>query len=315
MTDVMGQRASSTPLVHIRAVRERRRLEALLSEDRAYSAYALSHLEPGPFERTEFWVADAPTGTGLVLRSDAVGATLITVGDPSAVAAILALHPGARMSYLSTAAPEHMRAISRWHVVDDPLAMRRMSVARNAFAPIEESRADAEVRRLVGADVRAVNALYALDDRSAQYSAHQLERAIYYGAYAGGRLVAIAGTHVVSPMMSLGVVGNVLTHPGYRGRGLATHVTSLVTSTIFAMGCSLAVLTADPLNTPAVRAYSRLGYQQGASIVEARLRRRDQLGLGAWWRRRRAQHILGGEAVRPPHEDGGPPGTTRGSST
>ncbi len=294
----MGRRAASGPLVQIHQVRDRRRLDALLSGDRAYSAYALSHLEPGPFERTEFWVAEGPTGTGIVLRSDAVGATLITVGDASAVSAILRLHPGPRVSYLSTAAPEHMGAIERWHEVGDPLTMRRMSVTRAAFVPIEVAGAGVEVRRLTARDVAAVNALYALDDRSAQYSGRQIEQALYYGAFEVGRLVAIAGTHVVSPMMSLGVVGNVLTHPSYRGRGLATHVTSLVTQAIFAMGCSLAVLTADPLNTPAVRAYTRLGYQPGATIVEARLQRRDALGIGAWWRRWRAEHILGGEAVR-----------------
>ncbi len=297
MTDILGQRAAGV-LVPVRQVRDRARLDTLLGQDRAFSAYALSHLEPGPFERTEFWVAESPTGIGIVLTSDAIGATLITVGDATAVAAALSLHPGPRLAYLSTAAPHHLEAIARWHHVDDALTMRRMSVTRAAFAPVEGSRTHAEVRRLSGADASAANALYSLDDRSAQYSARQIEQAIYFGAFEGGRLVAIAGTHVVSPMMSVGVVGNVLTHPAFRGRGLATHVTSRVTSAILEAGCALAVLTADPLNTPAVRAYQRLGYQQGAEIVEARLRRRDQLGIGAWWRRHTADRSLGAEAVR-----------------
>ena len=86
------------------------------------------------------------------------------------------------------------------------------------------------------------------------------------GAFDGERLVSIAGTHVVSPMASLGVVGNVLTHPSYRGRGLARLVTSRVTAAILDVGCALAVLTVDPLNTPAVRAYAGLGYEPGAAV-------------------------------------------------
>jgi RimJ/RimL family protein N-acetyltransferase len=283
-----------------------------MSDDRAYSAYALGHLEPGPFEQTEFWVAEAPTGTGLVLISDAIGETLITSGDATAIAAILALHPGPRSAYLSTAAPEHMAAIERWHHVDEPLGMRRMLVTLGAFVPVEGARVGAASRRLEARDAQAVNALYALDDRSAQYSGAQIENAVYFGAFVADRLVAIAGTHVVSPMMSVGVVGNVLTHPAYRGRGLATYVTSRVTSTLFETGCSLVVLTADPGNTPAVRAYARLGYELGAPIVEARLRRRDPLGLGAWWRRARAEHIQGYEAVRVAPSESRPAGTAAG---
>ena len=43
---------------------------------------------------------------------------------------------------------------------------------------------------------------------------------VYYGVRVGGRLVAAAGTHVISPTARLAVVGNVLTHAHYRGRGL-----------------------------------------------------------------------------------------------
>lgn len=298
MSDAIQHRQATAALVSIRQTRDRRYLEELLGVDRAYAAYALSHLESGPFEQSEFWVAEAPSGTGVVLSSDAIGSTLITSGDTTAVAAILSLHPGPRVAYLSTASPEHMEAIRRWHHVDDPLTMRRMSVRVGGFTAVSEGQEDIEIRRLSDLDLRTVNTLYAVDERSGQYTGPQINNAVYFGAFVDGELTSIAGTHVVSPMMSIGVVGNVLTHPAYRGRGLATYVTSKVTSTLFAMGCELVVLTADPQNTPAVHAYRRLGYELGAPIVEARLRRRDPVGLGAWWRRMKAEHIQGFEAVR-----------------
>ncbi len=205
MTDAIQQRVSTAPLIPIRQIRDRHRIEELLRVDRAYAAYALSHLEPGPFEQSEFWVADAPTGTGVVLSSDAIGATLITSGDPSAVAAILSLHPGPRVAYLSTASPEHMPSIARWHHIDDPLTMRRMSVRLGTFTPTTESRPDVVIRRLSDLDLRSVNRLYAVDDRSGQYTGQQINNAVYFGALLEGELVAIAGTHVVSPMMSIDI--------------------------------------------------------------------------------------------------------------
>ncbi|MCC6236532.1 MAG: GNAT family N-acetyltransferase [Dehalococcoidia bacterium] len=298
MTEAIQHRLSPAALIPIRQAHDRRQLETLLGVDRAYAAYALSHLESGPFEQSEFWVAESPAGTGVVLTSDAIGSTLITSGDPTAVGAILSLHPGPRLAYLSTASPEHMAAIRRWHHVDDPLTMRRMSVRLEGFTAIAEESPDVSIRRLSDLDLHAVNALYAVDERSGQYTGPQINNAVYFGAFVGGELASIAGTHVVSPMMSIGVVGNVLTHPAFRGRGLATYVTSRVTSTLFDLGCELVVLTADPQNTPAVHAYRRLGYELGAPIVEARLRRRDPVGLGAWWRRMKAEHIQGFEAVR-----------------
>jgi ribosomal protein S18 acetylase RimI-like enzyme len=292
VTDVMGRAASAVARLRVRRLYDRREIDAALSVDRAYAAYALSHLEPGIFERTEFWLGEGAHTAGMVIRSAVIGETLITAGDPAAIDAILTLHPGPRAGYLSTAEPGHMKAIERWHHVDDPLSMQRMTVTRATFTPV-----DGVVRRLVARDVGAINALYALDDRPSHYTGRQIDNSVYFGVYAGDQLVAIAGTHVVSPMASIGVVGNVLTHPAYRGRGLARLVTSKVTAAILDMGCALVVLTADPNNTPAIHAYAALGYAPGAHIVEARVRRRDQLGIGAWWRRRHAEHANGYETV------------------
>jgi hypothetical protein len=154
-------RAAAAASMRVRRLYDRREIDALLSADRPYAAYALSHLEPEIFERTEFWIAEGLDDQGMVIRSKAAGESLITIGAPSAVASILHLHPGSRASYLSTAAPEHMAAIERWHHVDDPLTMQRMSATRAAFTPI-----DGVAHRLLARDVHAINDLYALDDRA-----------------------------------------------------------------------------------------------------------------------------------------------------
>ena len=285
MTDtVYGHAAEGASLFRIREVRDRNALDAVLSANRAYAAYALAHLEAVPFERSRFWLAESTEGTGIVLHADAMGATMFAGGHPLAVDAILSLHPGPRRAYLSTCAPEHLAVIERTYRVSAPLHMVRMSATTASFIAVE-----GEVRRLRGRDVNAINGLYATEGAPSRYTPDQIDRAIYFGAFAGDRLVSVAGTHVVSPEMSIGVVGNVFTHPSHRGLGLATRTTARVTNELFASGCSLVALTVDPENAQAVRAYEKLGYAAGAAVVEAHLERRDALGLGAWLRRRRAR--------------------------
>ena len=90
-----------------------------------------------------------------------------------------------------------------------------------------------------------------------------------------GRLVAAAGTHVISPTARLAVVGNVLTHVDYRGRGFATAVTGAVTAELLRY-CDQVVLNVRADNPPALQAYRRSatpstsGSRSASSIASAR---------------------------------------------
>ncbi len=280
MTDGAMERAAVAGY-QVAPLRDRRVIEARLSEDRAFAAYALGHLEPELFAESQYWGADGPCGSATVMHSRALGAVTVAVGDADAVSAILSLHPGPRFGYLSTAAPEHVDAIDRTHMVSDTLHMVRMSTTSFTFQDIEP----VDLRPLRGHDVVRLNGLYGTEGGPTHYTAEGVERAIYFGAFDGDRLISVAGTHVVSPHQSIAVLGNVFTHPRYRGRGLAKQVTAAVTRELLARGCGEVVLTVNPENTPAVAAYSTLGYRRGSAVVEARLERRDLFGLSPLWRR------------------------------
>ena len=143
-----------------------------------------------------------------------------------------------------------------------------------------------ETRRLTGRDARRVNRLYRADGTPAFYTAQNIDDAVYYGAFDEDRLVAVAGTHVVSQPEGIGVIGNVFTHPRYRGRGLGSVVTSAVTKELLTSGRE-AVLSVEPANEAAVRTYRRLGFREAGRIIEGPSVRRD-LGILAFVRRRLA---------------------------
>jgi len=80
----------------------------------------------------------------------------------------------------------------------------------------------------------------------------------YYGLFKDGRLVSIACAFFC--MQEVWPIGNVFTHPEYRGRGYAKIVTSAITKDAIQSGAKALLHVAED-NTPAIRVYKALGYK------------------------------------------------------
>ena len=149
--------------------------------------------------------------------------------------------------------------------------MVRMWVDRARFRPYP-----ATVQRLLPVEIGELNRLYQLGFASWLPSS-AIADGVYFGMRVNGQLVAAAGTHVVSPAARLAVVGNVLTHVDFRGRGFATAVTGAVTAELLRT-CDQVVLNVRADNPPAINAYRRLGYAEHARFEERLIHR-----LGSPW--------------------------------
>lgn len=277
-----------TPLQDIADIRR------LLEGDRPYTAYALGQLEPRYFRLAEWWTARGPQGQALVAHSrGGLGEALFALGPPEAVDAILRLHPGPLRTF-ATAQVAHAAVLRRHFFLSRLQPMLRMLCRREQFRP-----PGAGARRLHGSDIRALNALYNSEGSPTWYTSYHIQEGIYYGVFEDGQLVAVAGTHVVSPQQGIGVVGNVFTHPRFRNRGYATLATGAATAEVLRL-CGEAVLTVDPANAPAVAAYRRLGYREHCRMIESAALRRDLLSLGSMVQRffaRLRAGTEGGEVV------------------
>ncbi len=268
----------------VEEIRDPDRIREILLPRVEYTAYALGQLEPGLFERTRWFSARGDTGTGLVLHSrGGLGDATFVMGDPDAVAAILSIHPGTQHTY-ATCQPQHVEALQRTYRLATQQPMIRMGVTPDTFVPVH----NVQTVLLGGVDIRRVNSLYGTEGGPSYYIPEHIESGLYRGVVKDGRLVAVAGTHVVSPHQRVAVVGNVFTHPAYRGRGYATAATSAVSEALFHY-CDHVVLTVDPKNGPAVHAYERLGYREVYHLVEASAGRRDPSGMACGLRRLRAK--------------------------
>jgi predicted GNAT family acetyltransferase len=81
-------------------------------------------------------------------------------------------------------------------------------------------------------------------------------------------LVSVAGTHIVSDNERIAALGNVLTHPDYRGQGLATMVTSAVCEELLDRGIELIGLSVSRSNEAAMRVYEKIGFKRHVPFYE-----------------------------------------------
>jgi RimJ/RimL family protein N-acetyltransferase len=264
----------------VRPLRDVDEIRRMLAPQRSCAAYALGQLQPHLFARSEWWLSRGAQGEALLLHSQGgLGNALFALGTVDALEVALRLHPGPHYTFL-TCQTHHLATVLRHYGMPDHQAVLRMRVGRETFRHVE-----GPVRRLTGRDVREINRLYRADGTPAFYTAQNIEDSVYYGALdEGGKIVAVAGTHVVSGADAIAVAGNVFVHPKHRRRGLATRVTSAVTRHVLET-CRDVVLSVDPANTSAVHAYERLGYREVDRLIEGAATRRD-LGIDAWVRRR-----------------------------
>lgn len=253
---------------------DRGMLRDFLETDRLYSAYALCDLDDREFLRTRWGVALA-AGKPIAVVLQYAGYSpqpVFVMGENGGIDAILANVIKPRTAYVA-ARPEHLPAIAANYRVDAGPPMLRMWVDAAHFRPFP-----ADVRRLLPVEIGELNRLYQLGF-AAWLPASAIGDGLYYGISVGGRLVSAAGTHVISPAARLAVVGNVMTHTEFRGRGYATAVTSAVTAELLRF-CDQVVLNVRADNPPALAAYRRLGYQVNVTFEERLIHRLEPLWTG-----------------------------------
>jgi GNAT superfamily N-acetyltransferase len=250
-----------------RQTTDRAVLRGFLERDRLLAAYAVCDLDEREFGRARWAVAMAGAQV-VAVGMEYTGPTpqsMFVLGHNDGIAAILrdVLRP--RAAYIS-AATASLPALAQSYRVEPGPAMVRMSVDRASFRPHP-----APVERLLPVEVGELNRLYQLGF-AAWLPSGAVAEGVYFGVRAGGRLVAAAGTHVISREARMGVVGNVMTHAEYRNRGLAKAVTSAVTAELLRY-CDDVVLNVRSDNPPAIAAYRALGYEEQSRFEERLIRR------------------------------------------
>jgi ribosomal protein S18 acetylase RimI-like enzyme len=115
-----------------------------------------------------------------------------------------------------------------------------------------------------------LEALYQASYPGNWFDSRMLETGHYYGIRRQGRLVSVAGIHVYSPRYGVAALGNITTHPEFRGQGLGTLASARL--------CQELLKTVEHIglhvkkdNTAAIACYKKLGFTVAAEYQEAML--------------------------------------------
>ena len=257
--------------LEVQRTRDRELIHRILMRDRIFAGYAIADTDDTEFARTRWGIA-SEEGEPVAVVMEYRGISpqpLFVMGDQDGVSAILRDIIRTRVAYLA-AKPELVPAVTPHYRVGTPAAMVRMSVDNESFRPLL-----GDAVRLDQGDTRHLNRLYELG-LTAWLPQEAVATGVYFGVRRGTRLIAAAGTHVVSPMFGIAALGNVFTDREHRGQGLAKIVTSAVTAELLRT-VDTVILNVRADNPPALAAYRAVGYREHARFEERLVHRRMTL--------------------------------------
>lgn len=250
----------------IERIREKERLLGYLARDRVRACYMIGGLDESYDDYTEWWaLTEEPDLRALMLVYRGLSRpTVFTLGGAPEVRELVAGCRGRLpRQFYAHLLEEHMPAFAETYALGDQVRMRRMALRREDFVPPADTTG---ARRLSHSDTAALMELYRFYPDHL-FEPYQLETGYYWGVEDGGALVAVSGIHVVSARYDVATIGNVVTHPDYRGRGFATRATGRLLQELL-QRTSLAALNVHEANGPARAAFRKLGFADAHLYVE-----------------------------------------------
>jgi ribosomal protein S18 acetylase RimI-like enzyme len=264
-----------------RIVTERDLLKALLGRDPVTCAYMLGDLDEAYSDFCTWYGVDGADGLeGVLLAYDALSVpVLISYGQSGAIEAIIARFwhdlPGRALVHLQ---PHHVAAVDQVFGTEGLVPMLRMGLDARDFRP---SQGDASaVEQLSHRDTGEIIELYTHYPDNF-FEPAQLDSGHYYGIRVDDRLVSVAGVHVLSHEASVATLGNIVTHPDSRGRGLSTVCTSHLCARLISEGVGTLALNVKRENRSAVRVYEKLGFRYHSTYLEGLVVRSGEAPGGA----------------------------------
>jgi RimJ/RimL family protein N-acetyltransferase len=246
-------------------ISDKERILAFLETDRLYAAYAIGDLDPEFFADCD-WTAAQWNGEiralSLHFRALAIPAFFL-IGNPDGIHLILQNHAPSGRVYL-TCREENLPVVRRfYHWEEGPCAMWRMALGKNRG----HRKAAGGCVRLTGADSGRLAEFYAAGG-AIGFDPAQVDKGFFFGRFTGTRLAAAAGTHLVSARYGVAAVGNIFTHPDFRGMGYGSDVTTAVLHELIRLGIRDIVLNVRQDNAPALHLYEKLGFERHCAFWE-----------------------------------------------
>jgi len=119
---------------------------------------------------------------------------------------------------------------------------------------------DKNIRKLSIDDLAIIQEFYSISYPHNWFDNRMLETNKYYGYFINGKLVGISGIHVFSAEYKVAALGNIATHPDYRGQQIGYKLTSVLCVDL--QQCvDFIGLNVSSNNDYAIKCYKKIGFE------------------------------------------------------
>jgi len=132
---------------------------------------------------------------------------------------------------------------------------------------IPEAIGDNNIRRLMISDLQKMKELYAIAYPGNWFDSRMVETGKYFGYFRNDMLAGVAGIHVYSSEYRIAALGNIATHPDYRGQKIAYKLTSVLCINL-TKDADIIGLNVKSDNASAIKCYENIGFTIRCSYDE-----------------------------------------------
>jgi len=125
-------------------------------------------------------------------------------------------------------------------------------------------------------DIEDILKLYKESYPEHSFDPRMIETGLYFGYRFKNKLICISGVHVYSERYRVAALGNITTHPEYRGKGYGKKVTAHLCKELF-KNVNIIGLNVGQDNIPAIKCYNNLGFTFAAPYLEYMLEKKKQI--------------------------------------
>jgi ribosomal protein S18 acetylase RimI-like enzyme len=119
---------------------------------------------------------------------------------------------------------------------------------------------DKNIRKLSIEDLEIIKELYTVSYPQNWFDSRMLETNKYYGYFINNKLVGVSGIHVFSEEFKVAGLGNIATHPEYRGKQIGYKLTSALCNDL-QKSVDFIGLNVRSENEYAIKCYKKIGFE------------------------------------------------------
>jgi ribosomal protein S18 acetylase RimI-like enzyme len=244
----------------IRTLHDKTQIEKILRRHTPLHLYELGDLDDFFWDYTTWYTHDESSTSIALIYLGARPPVLLALtqeltGMRTLLLDLVPLLPATFYAHLS---PDLETVFANAYTLEDHGLHFKMSLPN--FARFENINTQ-NIIPLTHADLPQIQTLYRESYPDNWFDERMLATEMFMGLYVEEKLVSIAGVHVYSPQYRVAALGNITTHPAYRGQGLAARVTAAL--------CQRLRLHVDHIglnvlanNASAINCYTKLGFEK-----------------------------------------------------